>query len=169
MLLSLRVHGVLFAWTQEEWKTRTSFPCSWVSFLSPLLPLGCFAWTWCFAGCFFQAFSCYLLALHTVSLGLLHHRKLVISYWEMVNWWREAVKAEWQGVFCTIHNKCTKLDVPVTHIHPHVSSLWHLSLLGLVLFSITPFCQILQSFFLPKQGDFQQTMGLSLGGRLLID
>lgn len=122
-----------------------------------------------FAGCFFQAFSCHLLALYTVSLSLLHHRKLVISYWEMANWWREAVTAEWQGVFCTIHNKCTKLDVPVTHIHPHVSSLWHLSLLGLVLFSITPFCQMWRNCFLPKQGDFQQTMGLSLGGRLLID
>lgn len=99
----------------------------------------------------------------TLFLCLLHHHKQMISFWEMASWWREAVTAEFQGVFYTNHNKYTMLDVPVIHISPHVSLLWHLSLLGLSLFSISPFSQqdnITKFPPPPNQGDFQQRLGL---------
>lgn len=168
LLLSLFVHEVLFAWTQEEWKTRNSFPCSQVSSLFLSLPLGCFAWTHCHWVSFkrslviFLPFTQFLLQSSTPSQ--------VISFWDTASWWREAVTAEFQGVFPTIHNKWTMLDVPVIHISPHISLLGHLTLLGPLLFSISLFCQqnnITNPFFFTKTGWLSAvtwTMGLSLGG-----
>lgn len=114
-------------------------------------------------------FSC---PLHSFSHSHLHYHKQVISFWDTASWWREAVTAEFQGVFCTIRNKWTMLDVPVIHIGPHVSLLWHPTLLGLLLFSISPFCQqnnITKPFFHQNRVTFSTDLDYgSVSGRLIL-
>lgn len=138
MLLRLFVHEILFAWRSEKQGDHFLAPNSLLFHRLSLWDFLHKHTANVFLLGFLLVFSC---PLHGFSHSYLYHHKQVISCWEMASWQRQAVTAEFQGVFHTNHNKCTTLDVPVIHISPHVSLLWHLSLLGLSLFSISPFCQ----------------------------
>lgn len=70
-------------------KTRKHSPCSQISFLSPPLPLGCFAQACCQRVSFRLFLGLFLGPLHCFSLSHPYHPKSVTRFWERAGWWMQ--------------------------------------------------------------------------------
>lgn len=140
-------------------KTRKHAPCSQISFLSPPLPLGCFAWACCQH--LSQAFSWFISWPITLVLSQSSIPPQISNQLFGEGWLMEAFTAEFWGVsrksvinvqfwICNPHHSPHFLTGPPTSI----GTPW--------LVSISPSCSSTasQNFISPKHGDFQQWLGL---------